>query len=408
MVYVLNINGEPLMPTERYGKVRRILKSGRAKVVKRTPFTIQLLYETTNCTQPVTLGVDAGYKHIGLSAMTESKEIYSSEVIERCDIVDLLKTKRECRRTRRNNKTRYRKPRFNNRVRSKHKGWLAPSVEHKIQTHIKVIQNVCSIVPVTKIRIETAEFDVHKIKNPEVQGIGYQQGEKYGFVNTRNYVLWRDNHTCRCCGKSKGVLFVVNAKGITTVAPEDLYTVCKECLDNHIKGIKPLKFKKKRHFAPPTQMGIMRNTLLDRLKNSVNVPVENTYGYVTKGIREEYGINKSHTNDAYCIAGNLQAKRLNEYYLQKKVRCHNRQIHKMNILKGNKKRLKQAPYIVKGYRLNDKVLYDNQICFISGRRTSGYFAIKDIFGKTLSSSVSYKKLRLLETAKHYTLERITR
>lgn len=80
----------------------------------------------------------------------------------------------------------------------------------------------------------------------------------------------------------------------------------------------------------------------------------------------------------------------------------------MNILKGNKKRLKQAPYIVKGYRLNDKVLYDNQICFISGRRTSGYFAIKDIFGKTLSSSVSYKKLRLLETAKHYTLERITR
>lgn len=166
MVYVLNINGEPLMPTERYGKVRRILKSGRAKVVKRTPFTIQLLYETTNCTQPVTLGVDAGYKHIGLSATTESKEIYSSEVIERCDIVDLLKTKRECRRTRRNNKTRYRKPRFNNRVRSKHKGWLAPSVEHKIQTHIKVIQNVCSIVPVTKIRIETAEFDVHKIKKP--------------------------------------------------------------------------------------------------------------------------------------------------------------------------------------------------------------------------------------------------
>ena len=59
MVYVLNINGQPLMPTARHGKVRRLLRDKKAKVIKRCPFTIQLLYETLNVTQDITLGVDA-------------------------------------------------------------------------------------------------------------------------------------------------------------------------------------------------------------------------------------------------------------------------------------------------------------------------------------------------------------
>lgn len=116
MVYVLDIDGHPLMPTERYGKVRRMLHDRKAKVVKRCPFTIQLLYQTTNIIQPVVLGVDAGSKHIGLSATTEKKVLYEADVELRNDIVSLLATRRELRRTRRNRKTRYRKPKFNNRT----------------------------------------------------------------------------------------------------------------------------------------------------------------------------------------------------------------------------------------------------------------------------------------------------
>ena len=135
MVYVLSKDGQPLMPTDRHGKVRHLLKDGQAKVVKRCPFTIQLLYDSSCYTQPISLGIDAGSKVIGISATTEIKELYASEVELRNDIVDLISSKRELRRSRRNRKTRYRKPRFDNR-KNKKEGWLAPSIQHKIGTHL--------------------------------------------------------------------------------------------------------------------------------------------------------------------------------------------------------------------------------------------------------------------------------
>lgn len=117
------------MPTKRHGKVRRMLKNGQAKVIKKCPFTIQLLYDTTNYTQPVHLGVDAGSKHIGVSTTTEKEELYSADVELRNDITELISTRRENRRSRRNRKTRYRKARFHNR--KKEDGWLAPSIQQK-------------------------------------------------------------------------------------------------------------------------------------------------------------------------------------------------------------------------------------------------------------------------------------
>ncbi|MDD5886894.1 MAG: RNA-guided endonuclease IscB, partial [Oscillospiraceae bacterium] len=174
MVYVLAQDGTPLMPTKRHGKVRRLLDDGKAKVVKRTPFTIQLLYPSTKYVQPISLGVDAGSKHIGFSATTETEELYASEVEIRNDMVKKLAAKREFRKVRRNRKTRHRKVRFQNRA--KPKNWLAPSVQQKIQTHIQVIQNVTSILPISKIIVETASFDIQKIKNPKISGKEYQQG----------------------------------------------------------------------------------------------------------------------------------------------------------------------------------------------------------------------------------------
>lgn len=121
MVYVLNCDGQPLMPAERHGKVRRLLKEKKATVIKRCPFTIKLSYDTSDIVQPVNLGIDAGSKHIGLSATTSSKVLYEADVELRKDIVDLLSTRREVRRARRNRKTRYRKARFDNRVHCKRK-----------------------------------------------------------------------------------------------------------------------------------------------------------------------------------------------------------------------------------------------------------------------------------------------
>ena len=130
MVYVISIDGKPLMPCKE-AKARKLLEQGKAKIYKRESFSIQLLFECENQVQDITLGVDAGSKHIGLSATTDKKELYAADVELRKDITNLISTRRENRRTRRN-RLRYRAPRFDNRVHSKHKGWLAPSVEQKI------------------------------------------------------------------------------------------------------------------------------------------------------------------------------------------------------------------------------------------------------------------------------------
>lgn len=161
--YVLSKHGEPLMPCSP-GKARLLLKQQKACVVKRTPFTIKLLYGSAGYKQPITLGVDAGSRHVGLSASTEKRELYSEEFTPRSDVVELLSTRRQNRRSRRNRKTRYRVPRFDNRVHSKHKGWLAPSVEVKIQEHITVIKHICKILPISLVRVETAEFDTQRLK----------------------------------------------------------------------------------------------------------------------------------------------------------------------------------------------------------------------------------------------------
>ena len=210
MVYVQDINGKPMMPTTRHGKVRGLLKSNKAVVVNLCPFTIRLTYISDSYKQEIVLGVDAGTKHVGLSATTKSKELYSSEVILRNDIVDLLSTRRELRKARRN-RLRYRKPRFNNRVKNKRPGWIAPSVRYKVDAHIRVIDNVCSILPISRIVIKVAQFDTQKINNPNISGKEYQEGNKLGFWNVREYVLARDGHKCQHCkGKSKSKILNVH------------------------------------------------------------------------------------------------------------------------------------------------------------------------------------------------------
>ena len=418
MVYVLDSNGQPLMPTARHGKVRRLLNSHLAKVVKRCPFTIQLLYQSTKETQPVSLGVDAGSKHIGLAATTEQKVIYQEELIPRNDVVKLLSARRTLRRSRRNRKTRYRKARFNNRVRSKHKGWLAPSVEVKIQEHITAIKNVCKILPVSEIHVETAEFDLQRLKameegKPLPVGTDYQLGEQYDFYNTRQYVLHRDGYTCQCCGTHDNNIKLhvhhIESRQTGGNAPNNLITLCEHCHKALHEGKIELPKGKKRgkSHRDAAFMGIMRNTLLERLKKEVDIPVMMTYGYITKYWREKAGLEKSHINDAICISKHPYTKPLDTYYLTKAVRHHNRQIYKVNFSKGGIRKRNQAPYLVKGFCLFDKVLYQCKECFIFGRRVSGRMDIRLLDGTHINASVGYKNLKLLESRKAYLTERRT-
>src|SRR6266480_7647834 len=167
-VYVLNCHGQPLMPCQPR-KARLVLKDGKAKVVKMVPFTIQLLYGSSGYTQEVFLGVDAGTQHIGVSATTEKSVLFEAEVKPRTDIQELLAARKQFRSARRNRKIRYRQARFLNR--KKPEGWLAPSVQHKVDAHLKAIRLVYKLLPISRTTIEVAQFDLQQIKNPDINGV---------------------------------------------------------------------------------------------------------------------------------------------------------------------------------------------------------------------------------------------
>ena len=399
----------PLMPCSP-PKARKLLRAGKAVPVRRTPFVIQLTVPTGETKQPITLGVDAGYKHVGLSATTAKEELLASEVELRQDVTGLLSDRLALRRARRNRKTRYRAPRFDNRVRSKHKGWLAPSVENRIQAHISRIEAVCRVLPITKIVIETASFDIQKIKNPEVEGTDYLQGNQLGFWNVREYVLFRDGHVCQACkGRSKDLILNVHhieSRKTGGDAPGNLITLCEACHKAYHAGkLKQFSPRRGASFRAETFMSIMRWTVLNRLRERhPELPVTNTYGYLTKHKRIVAGLPKTHCADAFCIAGVLDAKRRGEYLFQKQTRRHNRQIHKLTILKGGVRKRHQAPYLVHGFRLFDKVLCKGEVGFIFGRRSSGAFDVRRLDGTKISAGISYKKLSLLEKRKMFLTE----
>lgn len=384
------------MPTTRHGKVRRLLKANKAIVINLCPFTIQLTYVTSGYKQEVVLGVDAGTKHVGLSATTKSKELYASEVILRSDIVELLSSRRESRRRRRN-RLRYRKPRFMNRIKTKKEEWVAPSVRHKIDSHLKIIGFVYSILPISKLIIEVAQFDTQKIKNPEISGKEYQEGDQLGFWNVREYVLARDGHKCQYCkGKSKDPILNIHhieSRKTGGDSPSNLITLCETCHKEFHKGNIKLKVNRGKSLRDAAVMGIMKWRLYDELR-SLYSNVKMTFGYITKHDRIKHGIEKSHISDAFVISRNFDSYRLGYYFKQKLVRRHNRQIHKMKILKGGIRKRNQAPFKVFGFRLFDKVMFQNEIYFIYGRRLSGQFNIRDINGEN-KKDVSCKKLRYI-------------
>ena len=407
MVYVLNEQGKPLMPCKE-AKARKLLKQHKAKIVKYEPFTIQLLFDCENQTQEVNLGIDAGSKHIGVSATTEKQVLYEADVELRNDIVDKLSSRRAARRTRRN-RLRYRPVRFNNRVHSKHKGWLAPSVEQKINSHIQVIKRLYAILPITKLIVETAQFDIQKINNPEISGKEYQQGEQLGFWNVRAYVLFRDHHECQCChGKSKdNVLNVHHIESRKTGgnAPNNLITLCETCHKAYHKGEVELKLKRGKNYRGAAFMGIMRKTLFSRL-HALYPNVCETYGYITKNTRIENKLPKEHYIDARCISGNPKAKSLDYYIYQKCVRRQNRQIHKNNFLKGGYNKNHQLNGEVCGFKLFDTVKYHKIKYFVFGKRKSGRFDIRNLDGEKVNNgSISYKKLKLIQKNNNLLTER---
>ena len=392
------------MPTERCGKIGYLLRHGKAHVVSRVPFVVQLDYDSTTYTQDVSLGIDAGSKHIGVSASSEKKEMLAAQVELRSDIVKLLSTRRELRRNRRNRKTRYRKARFDNR--KKKDGWLAPSVEQKIESHLKVIRLVHKLLPITKTTIEVAQFDAQKIKNPDINGEDYQQGEQMGFWNVREYVLARDGHKCvHCKGKSKDPILNVHhleSRKTGGNSPSNLVTLCETCHKAYHRGEFDLKIKRGSSLRDAAVMNIMRWAVYERAKEEFG-NVHLTYGYITKHTRIENGITKTHAADAFCIAKNVHAMRLSSFFMCRCVPRHTRALQVVTPKKGGIRRKTIASHKIgkSNFKRFDMVRWKGMDCFIFGS-TNGRPILRDIEGIQVAKqpSVNIKTIKFLKRLKN--------
>ena len=374
-------------------RARRLLKEGKAKVIRLTPFTIQLTIATGEAVQPGIIGVDSGYNHMAISVITNNQEVLNIEVLLRKDMVNLNSERRQYRRGRRYRKTWYRQPRFSNR--KKEKDWLAPSVQHKKDSHIKIIELVTKLVPINQIIIEVAAFDIQKIKNPDIQGKGYQKGSQLGFWNVREYVLRRDNHRCQQCkGKSKDKILQVHhieSRKTGGDCPDNLITLCSTCHNKIHNHNLQLQVKKSASFRAETFMSMVRWKIIRDLRE-LGYNIKHTYGYITKTNRIKLGLEKSHCNDAFIIAGGRKEKR-SKMFLIKQVRKQNRKL-----FKGIRSHIRNtAPRYVKDFKRFDKVKFNGEECFIFGRRSSGYFDLRKLDGQVIHRSAKVKKLKLIQS-----------
>ena len=399
MIYVRSKEGKALMPSERGGRIGYLLRHGKAHVVSRVPFVVQLDYESTTYTQEVSLGIDAGSKHIGVSASSEKKELLAAQVELRSNVVNLLSARRELRRTRRNRKTRYRKSRFENR--KKKDGWIAPSIEQKVESHLKVIRLAHKLLPITKTTIEVAQFDAEKIKNPDIKGDEYQHGEQMGFWNVREYVLARDGHKCvHCKGKSKDPILNVHhleSRKVGGNSPSNLVTLCETCHKAYHRGEFDLKIKRGTTLRDAAVMNIMRWAVYKRAKAEFG-NVYLTYGYITKHTRIENGIAKSHAADAFCIAKNVNAMRLEFFFMCRCVPRHTRALHVANPKKGGIRRSMIASHKIGKSRFQrfDMVRWMGKECFIFGS-THGNVVLRKIDGVKVheTQAVNIKTIKFL-------------
>ena len=406
LVYVLKQNGQPFMPTERFGKVRRLLKEGKAKVVRREPFTIKLLYEPeTDVVQECYCGVDTGSKHIGVAVVGNDKVLYQSQIELRNNIKKKMNARRASRRNRRNRKTRYRKQRFLNRRNSIKKDRLPPSVKHEVQSHIDEIEFCKKILPVSDLILEVSQFDTALMKNPslmneKVKHWGYQQGFNYGYSSRRSAILHRDNYTCQCCGKKNCRLEVHHIKfrrNGGTDDEENLITLCEECHKSVHAGTVVLnkKLKKSKNLKYATHMSIIRSRLLREYPDAIE-----TFGFVTSENRNHLNLKKTHYIDACVIAsGGLEFKQSNVIYYKCRVSKGD-----YRLTRGIRGEQKLPTGKICGFRKFDKVKYFGEEYFIKGRTSSGTAVLMDIFGSKINFNSMPKGLK---TPKMFNFKRIS-
>ncbi len=437
MVFVLDKHKKPLMPcTEK--RARLLLKRGRAVVHRMAPFTIRLkdrVVEESKL-QPLKLKIKPGSKTTGIAVINKEntgcgKAVLLAEVNHKLGIKQSLETRRSLRRSRRNRKTRYRKPRFDNRRRPE--GWLPPSLHARVELTGNAVNKILKLAPITAISIALFKFDTQKLQNPEISGIEYQQGELFGY-EVREYLLEKWGRKCAYCGK-EGVPLEVDhvvprnpkcgPKGTDRVS--NLTLACHAC--NEAKGnlqpedwLEKLKQSKRQidavraanlpkvlaQLKEPLRDAALMNTtrwaLYDRLKGT-GLPVECGTGARTKYNRLKMGLPKTHYFDACCVGESTPDEIIIGQEYAQVWSAKGRGTRKMcnTDRYGFPVSHRSSRKFHFGFQTGDLVVAEIPKGKYAGRwtgrvavRSSGYFDIKDGSGRRICQGISWKYMRMVQ------------
>jgi len=339
MIYIISASGKPLMPTERENHIKRLLNRGKARIVTKVPFTVQLKYETNEITQPLYGGTDPGRTNIGEAVVNNKGEvIYKAHVATRNKDIPKLMAERKAhrqasrrgerlrrkRRAKQNGTTTvftkgrmlpgYEKPvmlkdiintesRFNNRKRPEN--WICPTVRQLIQTHINAVKKICSILPVTGWTMEYNKFAFMKLENGEIRGVDFQNGRLKNFKDKYEYVSYLQNGKCACCNNPiEHYHHIVKRTNQGSDTPENIVGLCKGCHGKVHSGDISLKEQGlKKKYAALSVLNQAMPFIADELISIFGEDhVSFCSGYETKLIREGLAIEKDHPEDAVCIA----------------------------------------------------------------------------------------------------------
>ncbi len=387
-VYVRNQDSTPLMPCTP-AKARKLLRAGRARVVERCPFTIQLQWQCEGHVQEVVLGIDKGSHVTGICCVGNGAMLLAAEIHHRLDVKEKIAARRMHRHSRRKRKW-YRPARFNNRASSKRSGRLPPSIKTNIEEVIRVVRQLS--LPISSIVIEDVQVDIARLNNPDLKGSQYQDPTRLD-ENVRLACLMRDGYQCQQCSKKGGRLEAHHIlfreySGKDTLS--NLLTLCEACHHKLHEGKLTLKaIGVSGHLdviAQRTMQG--KNSLYATLGRQA--PLSTVFGYETSAYRKHLGLPKTHIMDALCVAtlqtGEVVAvSQTNSYTITFRPRQTRRHYHDLP-RKGQGRVRYQLYQELKGFHKGDVVRVKGKwIKQVNAIYAAGRLAFKRVKGEPPSA-----------------------
>lgn len=338
-VFVLDSQKNPLMPCTP-ARARILLTKKQASVFKYFPFTIILHNRVGGCTQPIQAKFDQGSKLTGMALVAEFKTgntvVFAAHIEHKGHlIVEKLISRAATRRSRRNRKTRYRKPKWTNsmsKAQLKHinqrpKGWFAPSVRSRLDNITNWSKRLIKLTPISSLSVESVRFDTQLMDNPTISGMEYQQGTLFE-TEVKEYLLHLYNYRCAYCHElsndpilEKEHIIPRSKNGSNKI--DNLCLSCKTCnqdkgndlpnewlkkLSQSTSNINTIRFNNfskivkgiKPSMRDAALMNMIRFKLVENLKQ-FNLPIELGSGGLTKYNRTNQNLPKDHWIDAACI-----------------------------------------------------------------------------------------------------------